>query len=310
MSNTEAAIREELWFGDDDPRAVEETAAKSLSAAVVRASGMKPFPAVAQNVLRILDERDVDLGQVTDAMEKDPILASQLMRVASSPLFRTRIPFVSLEQAIVRMGTTAVRDLVAGIAVMQLFSDVDGYGSEVRDHCAGAAAIARVLGTERRFRGVGRVFLATLMHDLGKLMFIDSGEMDYDVLPESARGSHDQCHVHERVTLGFDHAALAAGVMRAWELDEPLVELVAVHHQPAHAYTLDAEMTQASAYLRFADAIEYEVRRHRDDVPPEVLESLCAHDANAYADFHPAGLGALWPRFVEGVDELLSIFVV
>ncbi len=297
---------EAMFFGDDDPEA-EARAAESLAAAIATAQGLKPFPTTATQVLGLLDAREVNIPLVTDTLEKEPVLATGVLRLAASPLFRTRCDVVSLEQAVVRLGSENVRDMVASIAAMQMFRDTTGIGLRVRDHCAGVAAVVRVLARERRFRGGGRIFLAALLHDLGKLMLMDSGEVDYAEFGAEALESPDQVHVLERQRLGFDHADLAAGVMRGWGLDPKLARVVELHHQPGIAYAEGEELALGVAYLRFADAIEYEVNRSREP-DPEALERLEAHDANAYLEFHAAGLGALWPQFVEAIDELLSLF--
>ncbi|MCB1185517.1 HDOD domain-containing protein, partial [bacterium] len=164
------------------------------------------------------------------------VLAGKLLRVANTPMFRPRQPYTSLEQAIVRLGTKTVQELVAGIATMGLFADVGGIGERIRDHSAGVAAIARVLGTEWRFRGVGRAFLAGLMHDLGKLLILQTGELDYSTLSPAQLETPDEVHLCERVTLGFDHAVLGAHVLSLWNLPPDLTRIVAWHHQPGRAY--------------------------------------------------------------------------
>lgn len=302
---SEASLRECLWFGEGAPEEVAERAAESLAASVARASGLKPFPAVAQHVLSLLAKQDVDARTLHETLEKDPVLATRVLRVASSPAYNPGRPYVSLEQALVRLGNRAVGELVAGVAAMGVFSDESGVGEVVRSHCASVAAIARVIGTERRFRGVGRAFLAALLHDVGKLMLVAVGEFDYS--PEMLQRP-DECHIRERLALGYDHAAVGASVLREWGLDDSLVRLVAFHHQPGHVYSFDPLEVQIAAYLRLADAIEYAFRLDPETPDPERLDVLVSHEANTYVSLSAAGLAALWPRFREEIDALRSAF--
>ncbi|MCB9601564.1 MAG: HDOD domain-containing protein [Sandaracinus sp.] len=303
---SELALRELLWFGDGDPSEIDKRAAESLAANVVKASGLKPFPTVAQRVLSLLAEGDVEVRTLHETLEKDPVLAARVLRVASSPLYAPSKPYVSLEQALVRLGNRTVGELVAGVAAMGVFRDAKGVGETVRTHCATVAAIARVIGTERRFRGVGRSFLAALLHDVGKLMLVEVDAFDYSTLVCLDRA--DECHVHERLALGYDHAALGAHVLRAWGLDESLVRVVAFHHQPGHVYSSDAFEAQVAALLRFANAIEYTFRRSRESVDDESVRALCEHEANAYVGLSAPGLAGLWPRFREADAELRAAF--
>ena len=297
-------IIEELWFGTEDPNHSNDVAAASMAAATAKAVGLKPFPAVAQHCLALLSEPDVDMHKLHETMEKDPILASQLLRLANSAMFRPVRPYTSLEQAIVRLGTQTVQELVASVAMLRLFQDVDGVGAAVRDHCAASAAIARVLGTEARFRGVGKTFLATLMHDVGKLMMMQVDEFAYDKLTPEQLNTPDSVHLLEREALGYDHAVLGAHVLDAWHLPEELSRAVAWHHQPGRAYE-DEDLAQVIAYVRIADELEYKIR-HSRDIDDAWIEELAEHGANAYVGYSADVYRGLWPKLVEATDDLLG----
>ena len=297
-------IIEELWFGTEDPNHSNEVAAASMAAATAKAVGLKPFPAVAQHCLALLSEPDVDMRKLHETMEKDPVLASQLLRLANSAMFRPVRPYTSLEQAIVRLGTQTVQELVASVAMFRLFQDVDGVGATVRDHCAASAAIVRVLGTEARYRGVGKTFLATLMHDVGKLMMMQVGEFHYEGLTEEQLGEADSVHLLEREALGYDHAVLGAHVLDAWHLPEELSRAVAWHHQPGRAYE-DEQQATVIAYLRVADQLEYQMRKSRE-LDDAFIERLADHGANAYVGYSADVYRGLWPKLVDASDDVLG----
>lgn len=301
-------VLEELWFGDDDPRRTDLEASSSLAAAVGAASGLKSFPAVAQQIMSLLAEPDVDLSKVQDVMERDPALASQLLRVANSPVFRPVRPYASLEQAILRLGTRQVGELVAGVATMGMFKDVDGIGLRIRDHCAGVAAIARVIAMELRYRGVGSVFLAGLLHDVGKLLSLQVGEVGYDEFDETLLETADVVHLVEREFVGYDHAVLGAHLLERWQMSELVMRAVAWHHQPGRAYEQGGDVAKVVAMLRIADRIEYQVRTGQAP-DEEFTESLARDAANAYIDYSSDVYQAMWPKFEEAYRELLSALV-
>ena len=62
------SIREDLWFGDDDPERTAAEASRSLAAAAARAAGLKPFPVVAQRVMTLLADPEAvgDVGRALD----------------------------------------------------------------------------------------------------------------------------------------------------------------------------------------------------------------------------------------------------
>ncbi|HEY3254972.1 MAG TPA: HDOD domain-containing protein, partial [Polyangiaceae bacterium] len=172
------SIREDLWFGDDDPQRSAEEASRSLAAAAAVAAGLKPFPVVAQRVMSLLADPDTPLAKTRKAIEQDPALSARVLRVANSALYAPTVPCRSVEDAVMRLGSRAVSEIVASLATLGMFADAkQGFGSAFRNHCLGVAAVARVLSVEWRHKGVEHVFLSGLMHDIGKLLAMQVGEI-------------------------------------------------------------------------------------------------------------------------------------
>jgi HD-like signal output (HDOD) protein len=145
------SIREDLWFGDDDPKRTVEEASRSLAAAAALVVGLKPFPIVAQRVMTLLSDPDTPVVKVKKAIEQDPALTARLLRVANSALYSPAVACRSVEDAVMRLGSRTVSEIVASLATLGMFSDAKhGFGAAFRNHCVGVAAIGRVLGTEWR----------------------------------------------------------------------------------------------------------------------------------------------------------------
>src|SRR4051812_47554640 len=102
------SVREELWFGDDDPARSWLSASQSLATAAVAAAGLKPFPTVAQRVMKLLSDPDVKVSKIRAAIEQDPALAARLLRVTNSAVYGTATPCKNIEDAIVRLGSRTV----------------------------------------------------------------------------------------------------------------------------------------------------------------------------------------------------------
>lgn len=301
------SIREELWFGDEDPARTAEQASRSLAATAARVAGLKPFPVVAARVMTLLADPDVPVVKVRKAIEQDPALTARLLRVANSALYAPAIPCRSVEDALMRLGSRAVSEIVVTLATLGMFSDVKrGHGLLFRNHCVGVGALARVLGTEWRFQNVDNVFLAGLMHDIGKLLAMQVGEIRYEALDPSALASPDQIHIHERAFAGYDHAVLGAHVLEHWKLPIELSKIVALHHQPGRAFAAGGELGLGVALLRLADDIEFQIRRSRD-LDEAYIETLARDGAAEYTQFSAAVLRAMWPKFVAAYDEALRV---
>jgi len=247
------SIDEELWFGEDDPAHADRAASESLAASVARISGLKPLPVVVQKVLAELARPEWSAHEVSEMVASDPSLASMVLRLANSSFYSRGVPLSSVPHAITRLGGGKLRELVVGVAAMSL---VDGHTRRalaLRDHCAGTAAVARELAVLVRADS-SVAFLAGLLHDMGRLLMLETGEIDYETIAEANAVSDEALPAAERYQLDFDHAVLGGHVLKVWGIPEPVPQVVAWHHQPVRAYEAENdEITTLVGVLRVAD---------------------------------------------------------
>lgn len=254
--------------------------------------------------MQLAQDPDVSILSLAECIESDPVIAARLLTIANSALYKPAQPYVSIEQAVMRLGLDSVVELVVGIATMQLMSDPSGFADSVRKHSAGVAAVSRVLATEMRYPGVGRTFLASLLHDIGKLLIHQADEFHYHQLPESAQAA-DEVHIYERVQLGYDHAVLAAHVMHEWQFPPLLCRAVAWHHQSVRAFDEGGDVAKMVALMRVADVIVHAMEN--DEEPESTCSAVAATSSGARLPFSSEVLTAMWPRLVEARDEMLAL---
>ncbi len=299
------SVLEDLWFGDDDPQRTREEASRTMAAAVGEAVGLKPFPAVAMRVMNLLNDPNSTIGSVREAIEQDAAIAARLLRLANSPIYATRLPCGTIDDAVLRLGQNTVRDAVAGIATMGMFDDISGIGASFRDHCAGVAAVARVLAVECKSHVASDLFLCGLLHDVGKLLSLQVGEISYETMDPMALETPDDVHLRERSATGYDHAVLGAHVLAKWNLPDLIVRVVGWHHQPVRAYDEGGDVATLVALLRVADRLEYRIRQSTewDD---EVYEDLIRDSAWSYVDVSRDVLAAMWPKLTNAHEEVIQ----
>jgi HD-like signal output (HDOD) protein len=299
------AVREQLWFGDEDPARSTAEASRSMAAALARATGLKPFPAVAQRAMSLLNNPDTPLRTIREALEKDPAITTGLLRVANSAAYRARSSISSVEEAVQRLGSRHVLEIVTSVAAMGMFKDAKGVGLQVRDHCARVGAMTRVLATEWHQKTAENPFLCGLLHDLGKLLLLQVSGIDYQKLDPKVLTQADEAFVHERALLGYDHAVLGGHVLEAWKLPSSVAEVVAWHHQPGRAFEHGGELGIGVALVRIANRIDYQLR-----VNPELDEAFIAElslDGSVqYTGYQPHILKAMWPKLRDAAQQMLS----
>ena len=305
MRNLAENAIEELWFGEPDPNRSDEDASASMAAAAAKANGLKPFPAVAHRVMSLLEDPEVDLEEVRKLIENDAALASRLLRIANSSAFGSRYKIGSIVQAIMRLGSIEVQELVASVACLGMFEDSFGVGIRFRDHCGGVAALVRTLAEEWRQKSVPNTFLCALLHDIGKLLSMQVGEIDYPKMDVELFRVPDRMHLAERAEAGYDHAVLGAHVIEQWNLPRNIARIVGWHHRPGRAYEVGGNIGLTVAFIRVADAIEVRMHEH-----PELDEAFIEELTNAgdckYIDLSKPVLVAMWPKLVDSWRDMKS----
>lgn len=136
-------------------------------------------PQLLPQLLGMLNDDRASGRQIAEVIGRDPALASNLLRVANSPMYRIHSSTVeSLDRAVALVGTDGLRQLVA-VALMQPVMRVEGGATgilpeRVWEHTELAAGLA---ARQARTRGADAVFAAqmlALLHGLGAIMVVQA----------------------------------------------------------------------------------------------------------------------------------------
>jgi putative nucleotidyltransferase with HDIG domain len=288
-------IDEDLWFGGRSDEDAQQNAAESLAALSARVHGVRPFPLAAQRLLDVTADEHATIHEVSQVVEADPALGAKLLRLVNSSAFGLRIPCKSIGHAVSLLGLKKLGELAAAGVVLDMFEDeVEENGDRILRHGAAVAAIARHLAPSVSLSSE-EMFIAGLLHDVGKLMMLQSEEDGYAELLEECTDKWDAMHAHEQAAYGFDHAVLGGYVLREWRIPEPLPRVVAWHHSPTKAYEVGGRVGAMIHLLRLADRLAYEVAASPRPTSP-LLEELGRGESASYLGLSPNVLELAWPK--------------
>lgn len=297
----------ELWLAGAPPSELDLRAATSLANRLELFDDVRPFSTVVQTLVECISRPDFDLNEVCRLIERDPGLAARILRIANSAAYRGRGPCGSLVQAVVRIGAANISGLAMAMSAMALFTDLGGVARRIRDHSAGTGVIGRELALSLGCAPhAAKVFLAGLLHDIGKLLLIQTGDKQYielaarELVPSSV-------HLKELTLLGFDHGMLGAHVLRSWNIPAPVPQLIAWHHQAKNEHQSASPWFQALALLRVADVVDWLLGQGCPATSPWVARLTASPDgirAGLCADTLPS----LWNDLRVLRDEALHVF--
>ncbi|HTP24165.1 MAG TPA: HDOD domain-containing protein [Anaeromyxobacteraceae bacterium] len=299
--------RAEPWIDADAAPATIQSVGQRMAEGLAKLRVLKPFPQVVQKLVAMIESPDFEVAKISRAVEEDPALASNVLRVANSMLFGGLMPSKTISQALVRVGIHNLYEMVVSVAVSGMFKDAHGVGKKIRDHCAGVGAVVRALARVFLPQEVDGVFLSGLMHDLGKLLLMQIEGESYGALTQCQVSlDFDQSCESERALLGFDHATFGGFVVAAWKIPEPAPRMVAWHHRPAHAFR-DPSVARQVALLRIADEMEPGLTAEKGEIKDLVFRVSQSDSARLVGIEEEALLG-LAEELVVAKSQALALF--
>ena len=235
----------------------------------------------AQRVMRMALDDTADAGALAEAIKKDSAMASHLLRVANSPLYRGRAPIVSLQQAVSRLGMRQVREIALAIVCESRVFRVRGYEDDLRAlfrHSLAAAYFAQEIARVKR-ANVEEAFLAGLLHDIGRPVLLQT-------LVDLGRELGERFSREAVLAAVEAHHALAGeSLVTRWELGAKLAAAVRDHHAPAGA--------GLAALSGLADALAHHAVGPRTVGAEDVISGPWAATLNVYPDELAGLVGAV-----------------
>jgi len=208
------------------------------------------LPDAATRIVALCEDEKTDAKAIERVLERDPSLASHVLRIANSSLYAPQEPIVSLQQAVSRLGLGAIRNLVLGLSLQGRVFKVPGHQARVRSiwtHCAVAAAYAREIARKLR-KNVEGAFLCGLLHDVGRPLVLQG---TLDALAHRSKEPLPKALLE--TAMDEFHEEVAQRTLEAWKLADWTVAVAAHHHEPARATPFEEE----ARITRLADLLAH-----------------------------------------------------
>ncbi|WP_029898350.1 HDOD domain-containing protein [Desulfohalovibrio reitneri] len=213
---------------DESPPNLKEVAARELELA-------SP-PDSFNRILRAINDPDSSAAYVAEVVQRDVSLSAKVLRAVNTPHYGFPRRIDTLTRAITLMGSRQILNLALGISVVSHFRDVPETLLNMHgfwQHSLACGIITRLLAVTCGVEDEERLFVAGLLHDIGKLVMLRNFQ------PQMARAM--RLHLEEEIPLNkaeqrcwdFDHADVGGAVLDAWGLPSSLTSVIVDHHQPA-----------------------------------------------------------------------------
>jgi len=226
-----------------------ETEQADLRHRIERLGQLPTLPQVVHKIMSMIDRPETSAEGLGRMIEKDQVLSAKVLQLANSPFYGFPARIASVSHAVVVLGLNVVKGLTLGATVFDMMKAAGM--DQLWRHSLGVAMVSHLLATRVGQKNPEELFVAGLLHDLGKVVM-------YVKLPETA--SRIEAAVRdrdvymidaEREILGLTHADVAGWLASAWHLPTVLKEPIMYHHQP----TLAKVAPMQTAIVHVADVL-------------------------------------------------------
>ena len=235
----------------------------------VKLCNLPPLNAIANRVLLLTSDPDVDLKKLATVMECDPAFAADVLLLANSPLFGFTSRVQALRHAIAALGLDRIKAVAVTVAMRSFLNKGGPFVPQCWKHSAACAVIAGRISSLFDITGE-TAYTVGLLHDIGRLGLLKSYPSEYTPVLNSSFESVDEVLQAERVVFNVDHGLAGSWLVKNWALPRAFMETCEHHHEPLGPD--DPELLQVvKISCRLADALGFSVVTYRDSPSYEDL---------------------------------------
>ncbi|MEW5769067.1 MAG: HDOD domain-containing protein [Pseudomonadota bacterium] len=279
---------------------------ESLAAEV---SSLFTLPELALRACAVMDAPAATAHDLIEVIELDANLAARVLRLANSALYGQRGRVDTLSQAIALIGHKAVRDLVLATSAARAFHDIPAEFVDMDtfwDNSTTCAVFARLTAHYLRMRDAETLFLAGLLHSVGRLVFYARRPAEYREVLRLTQDEGLDLNAGERKVFGFDHSALGAALLQGWQLPERLHTAVRCQLDPTAA-PADYARDVAVVHLAAAQASNIAPCLKTRQEPTQFIPDSAALRSMQWLELTPAALQEIRLETLAASLEVIEI---
>lgn len=196
------------------------------------------LPAVYLKINETIKKPSSSTQEIAEMIGKDTSLTARLLKLVNSSFYGYPTAIDSLPKAVSIVGTSQLSMLAFGIDLVDEFKDIPkGYidMDSFWRHSLACGIVARLLATVRNIQTTERLFMAGMLHDIGRLVLYNYLPDEAVSILEEAAQRGELLYRAEEARLGKDHAEIGGQLLQIWRLPQSLENAVRFHHRPVES---------------------------------------------------------------------------
>lgn len=210
---------------------------KGLRQLVSCMQSVPSMPKLYLEIVKKLEDPEIGLDAIGDIIGKDLGMASKILNLVNSSFFGLAREISQPAEAVSHLGVETIKSLVLCVHVFSQFEPNKSAGFSLErlwTHSQNTAGLAKAIACmeDADQKVIDESFVAGLLHDVGKLILAANFPAEYGRVLQAGRTGSVSLVAAEENTFGANHAELGGYLMGLWGLPVPVVEAIALHHNP------------------------------------------------------------------------------
>lgn len=192
------------------------------------------LPTIYSQLLEIMANPHSTVMDVAKIIEQDQSSATKVLKAVNSSLYGLQVRVGSISKAIFHLGFNEVKNLVISLSMINLTSKMANYHNfsivDFWKHSIGVGVISRALGSMSKAPNIEDYFISGIVHDIGKLVFINYFSQDYSKVIDIATIKSLPIRQVERDYFGFNSNVVGEMLADKWKLPDPIKKTIKYQH--------------------------------------------------------------------------------
>ncbi|OGV70260.1 MAG: hypothetical protein A2283_00370 [Lentisphaerae bacterium RIFOXYA12_FULL_48_11] len=197
---------------------------------------------ILQRAQRLITSENSSIHELANIVASDAVLTANVLKMVNSAFFGVERKIHSIEEAVVLLGISHLRDLFSGI---MLSSAIKEYSHETFDmsalwrHSLGTAVAADYMKASGICHTNTDMHMAGLLCNIGRLVLSQRFPEEFDQIIALSRSDHIRMIDAEIRVLGVSHAEVGFWAAEYWNFDAAIAHLIKWHHGPSTSREID-----------------------------------------------------------------------
>ncbi len=196
-------------------------------------SPLPSLPHVLIKLIDVCDDDNIPIGAIAPVVSKDSSLSSKVLQLVNSAYFGLNRTFSSLEQAVVYLGASTIKNLAITASIQQVFKGLKKQESFRIGHfwyqSLFCATLARSLAESTNYASKEEAYLAGLLHNIGQLILLVNFPKQYLHIQETYPDIESTCQQEEK-NIGITHCEAGSWLLRHWKISPFIADAALYHH--------------------------------------------------------------------------------